>query len=175
MRPGSTKSHAPCCGKTFDRVPSPRGEPLHPRALRAVWRQSLSWVAPVSARSSRRACASRGSDGCSASSRAIRTRSLATISRRAVRSRATPSAAARRSRPSRCSIVHPRSGRAAKNVRISDHRILRAAATAALRPNQPAGAEPAAGAAAPRPGHGPRFLTRPAHLTGPGPRLVVVG
>ena len=79
------------------RIESAAAEQAHARRG-----QSASWTAPVSAPRSCRACASRGSGGCCASSRAICTRSLRTISRRVVRSRASSSATARRCRSCRC-------------------------------------------------------------------------
>ena len=99
--------------KTFDRVPSPRGG----RFIRVLSARLASVpVAPVSAQSSRRSCASRGSDGCSASIEP-----------------GNPHPESRHHQPASGPL--PRD----------------AAAAAALRLNQPAGAEPAAGAAAPRP------------------------
>ena len=84
------------------RAPCPRSAPSDQSAFRA---------GRFSARNSCRTSPIRDSDACSASRPAIRMRSLATINRRAVRSRVTSSAAARGFRWPHCSILHPRARR----------------------------------------------------------------
>ena len=92
---------------TRRRAPCRRSAPSDQSAFRAGL---------FSARSSCRTSPIRDSDACSASRRAIRTRSLATINRRAVRCRVTSSAAGRGCRSPHCSILHPRARRAAKSA-----------------------------------------------------------